>query len=159
MRNRLVLSYRRTVCAPTTRFIPARACRRNSRYADWTARLVAIRSGTCSSAPQARHQSRRSLSEGGCTPCSILLTRVKCWPVAAARTRPERPASLRISRSRAPSASWACRAELDGGVLTVRYRQVPHGLERRPAQPQVSGLIRLEHADPQAVPRVQQENS
>jgi len=46
---------------------------------------------------------------------------VKCWRVAAASARPERPASLRISLRRAPSARWASLAELDGGVLTVRY--------------------------------------
>ena len=56
--------------------MPARACRRNSTYADSTARAVAIRSGTWSSAPQAEHQRRMSVSVGTCVPFSILLTRV-----------------------------------------------------------------------------------
>jgi hypothetical protein len=40
------------------------------------------------------------------------------------------PASLRISRKRAPSAFWVRLAELDGLVVTMRYRQPPGGLER-----------------------------
>lgn len=53
--------------------------------------------------------------------------------VLAGRRRqrpPERPASWRITRRRAPSARRASLAELlDDGVLTVRYRQFPCRLE------------------------------
>ena len=55
-----------------------------------------------------------SVSVGACVPFSILLTRVKCWPVAAASARAVRPASLRTSRMRAPSAFFASLAELAG---------------------------------------------
>ncbi len=53
-----------------------------------------------------------SESVGACVPFSILLTRVKCCPVAAASARAVRPASLRTSRMRAPSAFFASLADL-----------------------------------------------
>jgi hypothetical protein len=79
-----------------------------------------------------------SSSSGTWTPCSILLTRVKRCLVAAASARPDRPASLRISRIRVPSASRACLAALDEVIVTVRYRQLPNRIERPPAQPRHS---------------------
>src|SRR5258708_23280484 len=138
--------------------MPALAWRRNSRYADSTARTVAIRSGIWSSALQAGHHARMSESLGLCTPCSILLTRVKCWPVTAASARADRPASLRSSLRRAPSSSCACRAALDGTVLTMGYGQLPYSLEGFAAKPDVGGFGRGELACGQPVPGVGQED-
>src|SRR6266568_1474328 len=122
------------------------------------ARAVAIRSGIWDSAAQARHQSRMSLSLGAWTPCSILLTRVKCWPVAAASALADRPASWRSSRSRAPSASRACLAELEGVILTVWYGELPHGVERRSAELDVCRVGGCELARVQAVPGIGEED-
>src|SRR5690242_14906980 len=72
-------------------------------------------------------------SVGACTPCSIRLTRVKCWPVAEARAWPVNPAARRSCRSRTPSSLRAWATELLGSVLTGRDAQVPHRLERLPA--------------------------
>src|ERR1700722_17350015 len=99
-----------------------------------------------------------SWSAGLCTPCSILLTRVKCWPVTVARSRPDRPASLRTSRRRAPSASLACRAALIGAILTMRHGKLPDGLERRPAELDVRRVTGGELARVQPVPGVGQEH-
>src|SRR6266508_32195 len=158
IRNRVVCWYRATVCGPRTRFMPARLCRRNSRYADSTVRRVATRSGTWSSARQARHHERMSSSDGDCTPCSILLTRVKCCPVAAASARPVRPAALRSSRSRTPSACCASFAELDGLVFTVRDRQSPGGVECRCAESNVGGVCRGDAVRRQTVAGVREEH-
>src|SRR6266536_1929196 len=139
--------------------MPALLCRRNSRYADSTARSVAIRSGTWSSAPQARHHSRISPSAGGCTPCSILLTRVKCCPVAVARARPVSPASLRSSRRRTPRASWACLAVLYGFVFTVWDGQPPDGIEGRATQPDVGRVGGDYPVNGCAVARIEQKDN
>src|SRR5258708_8654050 len=99
-----------------------------------------------SSALQAGHHARMSESLGLCTPCSILLTRVKCWPVPASSARAASPASLRSSLRRAPSSSCACRAALDGTVLTMGYGQLPYSLEGFAAKPDVGSLGRGELA-------------
>src|SRR5271165_4137044 len=88
-----------------------------------------------------------SSSDGPREPFSILLTLVKCQPMAAERARPERRASLRISRSRAPRASRACWTGVvnsGGVVLAVRNRDRPRGLEGGHAiidQPGVLGQL------------------
>src|SRR5437762_14012904 len=106
-------------------------------------RTVAIRSASWPSARQARHQTRMSSSDGFWSPCSNLLIFVKCQPTKAASARPVRFASLRISRSRAPSASRACWTEvdksgglvLDLGAVDIASLQVhrfsPEGAEER----------------------------
>src|SRR5213078_1291736 len=110
-------------------------------------------------ASHARHHSRMSRSLGGCTPCSILLTRVKCWPVAAASARAVKPASLRSSRNRMPRASWACLAALYGLVFTVWNGKAPHGFERRAAELEVGRVSGGDPVDRQAVAGVEQEDS
>src|SRR6266545_122963 len=99
-----------------------------------------------------------SASVGAWTPCSSLLTRVKCHPRAAASARPVSPASRRSSRRRTPSASCACLAELDGLVVMVRNRVLPHGVERPAAQLEVGGVGRAEPVNGQAVSGVEQED-
>src|SRR5213596_3293312 len=92
-----------------------------------------------------------SPSLGVCVPYSILLILVKCQEHMPARARPVRPASLRISRRRAPSASRAC---LTGVVNLCRLVFVvgdgtgPGGLERRFAGSyhlSVSGHLMVKH--------------
>src|SRR5713226_10156635 len=108
---------------------------------------AAMRSVISPWAWQRVHQVRRSLSDGCCLPFSSLETLVKCQPVRAASWRPDRPASLRISRSRPPRASRACssclgkaRAGLDDGVAGVRDRDGPDCLECRLAEPDGIGV-------------------
>src|SRR6266536_4989170 len=99
-----------------------------------------------------------SASVGAWTPCSSLLTRVKCHPRAAASARPVIPASLRSSRRRTPSASCACLTELDGFVFTVWDRQIPRGFEGRPAELDIGGLGRSNPVDGQSIARVEQKH-
>ena len=57
------------------------------------------------------------------------------------RQRPRRKARVLADLAQAGAQRRrASRAELEGGVLTVRYRQLPGGLEGGAAQPQVSRI-------------------
>src|SRR6266700_7024949 len=108
-----------------------------------------------------------SSSDGCCLPFSSLDTLVKCQPVRAASWRPDRPASLRISRSRPPRASRACSSCLGKAVAgsewvvaCVRCCDGPDRLERGlaeshgvgvggeflPGRPAVSGEVVEEEA-------------
>src|SRR6266511_3209176 len=98
-------------------FISTRRCHREMaalNKAPSTAWSEAMRSGTWSGASQCLHHARMSSTDGGCRPCSILLTFEKCQPATCASTRPVKPASVRISRRRVPSASLASCAADDG---------------------------------------------
>jgi hypothetical protein len=106
-----------------------------------------VRSG---GVPHTRHQVRTSSLDAGLAPCSILLTfDTPCHPAFDDRAWPVRPAASRISRSwsaRACRACWALEEDEDGTVgldpvLLMRYRELPHGLECRPARFDHPGVI------------------
>lgn len=52
----------------------------HSTYIDSAFRDAAIRSAVCSSAPQAEHHARMSVSDGGVTPLAILDDLALCQP-------------------------------------------------------------------------------
>ena len=69
---------------------------------------VAVRSAAWSGTPQMAHQVRMSAGEGVLWACSIREHLDSCHPAARATCLAVNSASLRISRSRAASASSAC---------------------------------------------------
>src|SRR5271165_1042811 len=93
---------------------------------------AAMRSGSSASARQCSHQTLRSSSDGVCLPCSILLTLEDGQPVSCARSVPDRPASLRMSRRRTPKDARAWSADVvnaavpSGDVLSVGNCPLPH---------------------------------
>ena len=120
-----------------------------------TARCSASSSSVRSAeVPHTWHQVRTSSLDTGLVPCSILLTfDTPCHPALDARVLPLSPAASRISRSWSASACracWAVEEDEDGTgvgwtgldlVLPMRYRELPHVLERRPARFDHPGVV------------------
>src|ERR1017187_8055269 len=132
--------------------MPERIIRRHSTYIDSMLRRVAVRSAAWSGTPQMAHHARMSAGEGTVRACSIREHLDSCHPAACATCLAVSSASLRISRSRAASASSACCAlaertgaenspRLDVPVFFVRHGTVPDRLERRCAQLDDGGLV------------------
>lgn len=114
---------------------------RYSTYIVATERRAASRSASRASAPHCLAHTSRSDRLGGRAPRSILLTLLGCQRANAASSRPVSPASSRISRSRAASASLAARAGEAAGtcrsgwsIVGVVDRPLPHALERLDAE-------------------------
>src|ERR1039457_786233 len=146
MRNSRVLSHS-GITDSWARRRPGRSSRRHWVHIESAAREAAIRSAAWSSTPQIRHHARMSASAGGVRACSIREHFDSCHPAAAATARLVSPASSLISRRRSAICCLACCTvdevtmvqSYTGAwsgrlVLPVRYRPVPHRLERRRAR-------------------------
>src|SRR5579859_954248 len=143
MRNSRVLSHS-GITDSCIRRRPGRSSRCHWVHIESAARDAAIRSAALSSAPQIRHHTRMSASDGGVRACSIREHLDSCHPAAAATARLVSPESSLISRRRSAISCLACctvdevtmvqsytGARSGRPVVPVRYRPIPDRLERR----------------------------